>query len=96
MRIIRRRVAPLRHNGAVTTFYAKISDPDGIPVFIEESGWKSDAADLHTMVMRHPDKTWVRDLVHTVDVTGSELVKALDGWHHLDPDLRYTIEVDEH
>ncbi|AXV09970.1 hypothetical protein DVS28_b0200 (plasmid) [Euzebya pacifica] len=80
----------------MTTFYANITAPDGTPVFTEESGWKSDAAEVHGWVMRHPARTHVSNLTHRLEVTGSEIAKALDGWHHLDPDASYTIEVDEY
>ena len=80
----------------MTTFYASITGPDGDRVFTEESGWSSDAAALHGWVMKHPERTHLRDLVYRLEVTGSEVAKALGGWDHLTGDDRYTVEVDEY
>lgn len=87
---------PAVHNGAVTTFYASITGPDGDRVFTQESGWSSDAARLHRWVVNHPDRTHLRDLVFRLEATGSQVAAALDGWDHLTGEARYTVEVDEY
>lgn len=80
----------------MTTFYARVEDPEGTAVFTEESGWSSDAAKLHGFVMGHPDRQHVRDLVFTLDVVGSEVDRVLEGYDGLDPSAVYRVEVDEY
>ena len=51
---------------------------EGAEVVTQESGWKSLAGDLHSLVMRSASKTHVEDLVWQADLAGTDVAKALD------------------
>lgn len=65
----------------------------GTWVFSQESGWRSTACELHTLVMSDEAKVWVEDLLYRLTITGDRLSGLLDT---VDPDVIYTVEVSEY